>query len=472
MKKLLCILLIYTTSHLSFAGSISVVTSGVSETNDKMGNAVAFFQSGNTYTSGMVIGVRGEDNGAGAIMYYKYEDSDPIYIKYVGNPGDGFGNSVATGFLNDDRYFDIAVGVPWADWGGYSNAGEVYIFYGSSSGPNWSNPEIIRDTSYPQSHARFGYSLAIANVADSRGNDELIVGIPSLDHSGDTDAGAIRLFYKNPFNTGWSRRLIHQGTSGIGGSPENLDKFGWAVDADHETNTIIVGIPFENIGNEIDAGAVQLIKINSNGSISRGKTYHQNSTGVPGASQDHDRFGYSVAIDELGILVGVPGEDITVGSTLKPNAGVAQLIGINPSNLSATSFATHYQSSSAFNGTPENNDDFGHSVDLFWDQVCSPYGSSCPNTLKMLVGAPGEDSDKGVVQYYNGSKIYIHQSYLTGNSRNALDRFGNAVTFWNNDILVGVPNEDLNGRSNTGAAHYLEIDGWGNISNDRFLYQY
>lgn len=141
---------------MGYAGSIEVVHNGTPEENDNMGNAVAFMQTENTLTSGMVVGVDGED-GMGAIMYYSYYDTDPVYIKYNGNSGDGFGHSITVGYFNDDSYMDIAVGVPRADYTynsfSYINAGEVYIFFGSGSGPDWLNPQILRDTDTKQSYA-------------------------------------------------------------------------------------------------------------------------------------------------------------------------------------------------------------------------------------------------------------------------------------------------------------------------------
>src|SRR5439155_15358990 len=47
---------------------------------------------------------------------------------------DSFGNSIASGDLNGDGYDELAVGVPFEDFGTIDNPGFVNVIYGSTTG--------------------------------------------------------------------------------------------------------------------------------------------------------------------------------------------------------------------------------------------------------------------------------------------------------------------------------------------------
>ena len=54
-------------------------------------------------------------------------------IKGAVAPGDGFGSSVGAGDFDGDRKADLAIGVPWEDFGGREAPGVVHVLYELSS---------------------------------------------------------------------------------------------------------------------------------------------------------------------------------------------------------------------------------------------------------------------------------------------------------------------------------------------------
>lgn len=121
---------------------------GVAEAGDRMGVSVAAGDLDADGRDDLIIGVPGEaiENfshaGMIAVVYgsanglntndnlYLHQDSDNV-------PGacefeDRFGMSVTSGQFNNDKYDDVATGVPGESIGSEQNAGMVIVFYGSS----------------------------------------------------------------------------------------------------------------------------------------------------------------------------------------------------------------------------------------------------------------------------------------------------------------------------------------------------
>jgi len=95
----------------------------------------------------LAIGAPGDDGAAGAVNVI-YGDILGLSTSHVGDQlwtqdspgvfgiaeaGDNFGYAVAVGNFDDDAYDDLAIGVPYEN-NDATNAGQVQIIYGSSSG--------------------------------------------------------------------------------------------------------------------------------------------------------------------------------------------------------------------------------------------------------------------------------------------------------------------------------------------------
>ena len=119
----------------------------------------------------MAVGVPSEDRGrvagAGAVEVQhpcSGAAAQLLVLPQRTHGHDGFGTALAVGMLNNDKYLDLAVGVPGLDVGGHRDAGGVASLYGSAHGLRYART-ITQASAHiggsVQTHARFGQTLAI-----------------------------------------------------------------------------------------------------------------------------------------------------------------------------------------------------------------------------------------------------------------------------------------------------------------------
>ncbi len=135
---------------------------------------------------------------------------------------ESFGYSVATaGDVNGDGYSDIAIGVPYYDVGGLTNAGQVYLYLGSASGIS-----AVPDWNYAGGGAWWetGHVVATAGDVNGDGYSDLAIGIPSYAAQIGPDLiamGALAVFYGSssglPSQPDWDRtNPLEENNSGFG----------------------------------------------------------------------------------------------------------------------------------------------------------------------------------------------------------------------------------------------------------------
>ncbi len=399
---------------------------------------------------------------------------------------DIFGEAVAAGEFNGDGFDDIAIGVPHEDLGSKADAGVVVVLLSNAAtGELDSSMSLHQNTAgFPgvaEAGDRFGYSLSSQDFGADDGYDDLIIGVPYEDIGSISNAGLVHVVHGSA--TGPDAGNVetwHQDTAGVRGHAEAGDRFGYAVAGsdvgDESWGTLIVGVPYEDVGSITDAGIVQVIYSESAGLTADGDDlFHQDVSGMLGNAESGDRFGMTLAVGNFGsgysdLAVGVPYEDR--GST--QDAGIVHIINGDYNGLVVPGNSILKQGSGQIEGTGEADDHFGAAV------AAVPDGS----TDLLVVGAPGETlggkSSAGVVHVRFAMAedatglVTIHQGKpgIKGKSETG-DEFGYSIDYSDidndgtPDLVVGGPGED----SDAGQVWVFFGSGAGYSADDTTLRQ-
>lgn len=192
--------------------------------------------------------------------------------------GDLFGFSLASGNFDDFAGQDLAVGVIGEDNDGGDEAGAVNVIYSANPSPAFDSPGGLtgcqcsgvpapqiwtQDSSDVRGESedwdRFGFDLAAGQLG-ARAGDDLAVGAPYEDVDGEGNAGGVNVL-PGAADVGLVAKgdqLFTQRTEDMGGAAEAGDRFGMALELG--LYGLAVGIPRENVGKIVDAGAVQIIR--------------------------------------------------------------------------------------------------------------------------------------------------------------------------------------------------------------------
>ena len=142
----------------------------------------------------------------------------------------------------------------------------------------------------------FGNKLSAGDL-NGDGHDDLAVGVPFEDVGSVSGAGAVNAIYGSASRlTATGNQLWHQDSAGIADAAERGDGFGNALTAgDFNGNgddDLAVGVPGEDVGSVVDAGAVNAIYGAGVGLRADGNQFwHQNSAGIGDVAGPSDLFG-------------------------------------------------------------------------------------------------------------------------------------------------------------------------------------
>jgi hypothetical protein len=270
---------------------------------------------------------------AGSAYVFDGATGDTLKVLLSPNPAvyAYFGYAVAgVGDVNNDGYWDIAVGAPGEVVGSFCNAGQVQVF----SGADW-RQLLCLESPNPEQNGYFGHSVAGVGDANQDGHFDIVVGAPYEDPGVCPDsAGRAYIF------SGADGSVLHGLTSP---KEESEGYFGWSVygnidfDADGY-HDVIVGAPREDLWLQglTDVGRAYVFSGLSGDTL---------KTLISPNPEDYGRFGYSVSwaddVDGGGhsdVIVGAPGESPGPGLL---GAGRAYIFNGEGGNLVYTAASPH-----------------------------------------------------------------------------------------------------------------------------------
>ena len=293
-------------------------------------------------------------------------------VNGTAQPGDQFGAAVAVGDFNGDGFDDLAVSAPFADVSGFADAGSVHVIYGSEDGlrankdQRWhQNSEGVEDDN--EFGDQFGMSLASGDF-DGNGRDDLAIGVPFEDIDDIFDAGRVHILYgtSNGLKSNNAQMLEQGFFLGIEGEIEANDMFGWALvsgDFDNDNrDDLAVGVPNDRVNGDAEAGAVNVIYGTSDGlGFEDDQLWTQDSTGLDDVVEPGDEFGFALAVGDFDdnnrddLAIGIPGEDI---ADIAEAGAIAILYGSN-NGLRGSDSQFFTQDSTGINNFAAFNDRFG-----------------------------------------------------------------------------------------------------------------
>ncbi|MEU9171630.1 FG-GAP repeat protein [Streptomyces sp. NPDC048420] len=350
-------------------------------------------------------------------------------------PGDHFGQAVATGDLHGDGYDDAVIGTPGEDEGTVEDAGRVTVLYGSVNGLDPERTASVT-AAQPVEGARFGLGVAAARFTGDIHGDQLVVldqkqglhvftyhagvlrqvGTPDStghrlqaaylttgDYDGDGFADLVVSGYSpdDDYVMGWSAYYAG-GTEGLGYRGDLHGGLGTASgDINGDGYDLVVGqrSGADEATGDADApgGLVGVYygggegPAGTEGPGTAPQWWSQNSPGVPGAGEQHDSWGNDLSVADVDgdgraeVAVGAPGEDVGRADA----AGAVWLLRGTQDGLTGTGAQYFDQNTPGIPGVAEEGDAWGAHVRLV--------DTDGDGRAELVAVAPDENAGDGAV---------------------------------------------------------------------------
>ncbi len=341
--------------------------------------------------------------------------------------GNNLGFCVSTaGDVNGDGFADIMAGAPYYD-SGYSDEGAVFVWYGSSEGPNngsWTGVNWFVLGGFEGSH--LGFSVSTAGDINGDGYSDIIAGMPHHKNPNGSEGAAAVWYgsYDGIPDSGQTAgtTLVWAAQGNVAGAELGFS-VGWAGDVNDDGYAdIIIGAP-KYTNNFSEEGIICVWYGSENG---LGETGFYNN-----ADWKYEGGAGNV---RLGLSVGTAGDvnrdgcsDIIAGGAGFASAWYGHITGLPSSGTSW--FKSGY----------EAGDGFGYSVGTAGDVNGDGYSD-------IIVGAPLYDSLKGGAWVYNGAQYGLSQTAVWADVGTEKAAFGYSVGTAGDvngdglaDIVVGAP---------------------------------
>jgi len=342
---------------------------------------------------------KGTDMGAIYVMRLTVDGLVKSFTKitknkngFTGNieSGDVFGSGFAAlGDINNDGYYDVAVGAEYDDDGGSWN-GAIYLLSLDTSGKVLNTQKISAltggFTGVLSGSPAFGSD--IANIGDLNGDgvNDLAVG-SRRDNDGGTRHGAVWILFMNANGTVHHQKKISDTQGNFTATLGFEDFFGVSVeylgDIDNDGHIeLAVGSHFDDDGGT-DKGAVYILSLDTGGTVLNYQKISDTYGNFSNVLSAGDKFG--VSITKIGDLNNDSIIDIAVGAygdnTAGSHAGAFYILYLN-ANGTVKYHLKVTQGYNNFSGNLDPGDLFGVSVSSI-----GKYG----DMYALLIGARADD---------------------------------------------------------------------------------